>query len=127
MRRGSPRAGPRKWAWSGPRPRSTTSGTSPTTTSTARTTRSTPAPTSAGRSRWWTRSGATRRSAFASSADFLQHRHGARLVLGAVERHVAHELLADRDAGHAAEVDPGLAERARDLRAEARLVAALDA
>src|SRR5204863_3944796 len=48
-------------------------------------------------------------------------------VLRVVAGDVADEFRADRDRRHAAEVDPRVAERARDLCAKPRLVAALDA
>src|SRR5438874_729723 len=55
-----------------------------------------------------------------------RHRDGSRRIVRAVERDVGDELGADRDRAQAAEADRGIAQRARDLRAQPRLVAAFD-
>src|SRR5262249_19777886 len=58
--------------------------------------------------------------------ELLQELDGPVGVLRAVERKMADELPADHVRADAAEADAGVAERAGDLRAEPRFVAALD-
>src|SRR2546423_5451529 len=71
----------------------------------------------------------TRRSTRSAEAalELAQRLHDLRRIVRTVEREEGKEVLAERHAVHAAHGDAGLSDRARELRAHAGLVAALDA